>query len=148
MIARGLFAAALAACLSSAAAAPSIDALKKHVADTERAFAATMKERDHAAFQRFLSDEAIFHGTHDVHVGKAAVAAAWKPMYEGKQAPFSWEPDSVEVLASGTLASSSGPVYSPDGKVIGRFNSIWRLEPSGQWKIVFDKGSPVCAPAK
>ena len=34
--------------------------LTKQVADTERAFAATMKARDHAAFTRFVSDEAVF----------------------------------------------------------------------------------------
>ena len=28
------------------------------------------------------------------------------------------------------------------GKVIGRFNSIWREESPGTWRLVFDKGSP------
>lgn len=137
---------ALFACAVSlnAFAGPSIEELKKQVADTERAFAATMKARDHAAFATFLADDAIFFSGPSSQVGKQAVAAAWARMYEGKDAPFSWEPDQVEVLASGNLASSSGPVYGPDGKVRSRFNSIWRLEPSGQWKIVFDRGSPVC----
>jgi hypothetical protein len=27
---------------------------------------------------------------------------------------------------------------------VATFNSIWRLEPSGQWRIVFDKGSRDC----
>ena len=142
-----LFAALLAASVSlGASAGPSIDELKKQVADTERAFAATMKARDHAAFTSFLADEAIFFSGQTSQVGKQAVAAGWARLYEGKEAPFSWEPDQVEVLASGTLASSSGPVYGKDGKVISRFNSIWRLEPSGKWKIVFDRGSPVCDP--
>jgi hypothetical protein len=34
----------------------------------------------------------------------------------------------VDVVASGTLAYNGGPIRDPDGKVIGRFNSIWRLE--------------------
>lgn len=58
--------------------------------------------------------------------------------------PFSWEPDVVEVLESGTLALSSGPVLDPAGKLIGRFNSIWRREAPGVWRIVFDRGSEVC----
>jgi hypothetical protein len=37
---------------------------------------------------------------------------------------------------------STGLVRDPGGKVIGRFNSIWRLEPPGEWCVVFDKGSP------
>jgi ketosteroid isomerase-like protein len=82
--------------------------LKKQVADTERAFAATMKARDHAAFTSFLSDEAVFFtGPAPLH-GKDAVAQGWKRFYDKPAAPFSWEPDEVEVLASGTLAISTG----------------------------------------
>lgn len=127
-----------------AGAAPTNTELKKQVADTERAFAATMKARDHAAFSSFLSDEAVFFmGAGPLH-GKEAVAKAWKRFYEKPEAPFSWEPDEVEVLASGTLAMSGGPVYDPGGKLISRFSSIWRLEAPGKWRIVFDHGSPVC----
>jgi ketosteroid isomerase-like protein len=60
-------------------------------------------------------------------------------------APFSWEPEHVEVLASGTLALSSGPVFGRDGTRIGTFNSVWRLEADGRWRVVFDKGCPPCA---
>jgi ketosteroid isomerase-like protein len=126
------------------AAPPSNAELKKQVADTERAFAATMKARDHAAFSSFLSDEAVFFtGPAPLH-GKQAVAKAWKRFYQKPAAPFSWEPDEVEVLASGTLAISSGPVYDPSGKLVSRFSSIWRQEAPGQWRIVFDRGSEVC----
>ncbi|MES2899150.1 MAG: nuclear transport factor 2 family protein [Pseudomonadota bacterium] len=118
--------------------------LKKQVGDTERAFAATMKARDHAAFVSFLSDEAVFFsGPQPLH-GKQAVADFWKKLYEKKEAPFSWEPDEVEVLASGKLAWTSGPVYGPDGKLIARFNSVWRLESPGTWKVIFDHGADVC----
>lgn len=139
----------LGACLSMASAcamaAPASNAeLKKQVADTERAFAATMKARDHAAFVSFLADEAVFFsGPTPLH-GKQAVADFWKKLYEKKEAPFSWEPDEGEVLASGKLAWSAGPVYGPDGKLIARFHSVWRLEPSGKWKIIFDHGVDVC----
>lgn len=136
---------ALALFVAGAAAAPPTNAeLKQQVADTERAFAATMKARDHAAFTRFLSEETVFFmGAAPLH-GKAAVAEAWKKFYGKPAAPFSWEPDEVEVLASGTLAMSTGPVYDPGGKLISRFSSIWRLEAPGQWRIVFDRGSEVC----
>jgi hypothetical protein len=39
-------------------------------------------------------------------------------------------------------------VYSPEGTLIARFNSIWRLEPDGKWRIVFDSGEDVCNCAK
>jgi ketosteroid isomerase-like protein len=73
------------------------------------------------------------------------VAAAWKPFFDGPQAPFSWEPEVVQVLDSGTLAISFGPVRNPEGATVGTFNSVWRLDPDGQWRIIFDKGCPAAA---
>jgi ketosteroid isomerase-like protein len=128
-------------------AAPTAD-LQKEVADAERAFAKTMADRDHAAFASFLSSDAIFFSRVKVLHGKEEVAAAWKRFYDGAAAPFSWEPDQVEVLASGDLALSTGPVRDAQGKQVGRFNSIWRREASGKWRVVFDKGDPPCDCAK
>ena len=45
------------------------------------------------------------------------------------------------MLESGRLALSSGPVLGASGEQIGRFNSIWRKDADGQWRVVFDKGS-------
>lgn len=118
--------------------------LAKQVRETEAAFANTMAARDFNGFVSFLSDETIFFGGKSARRGKDAVAAVWKPFFEGAEAPFSWKPEKVEVLDSGTLALSSGPVYDPNGKQIATFSSIWRLEAGGKWKIIFDKGCPVC----
>jgi uncharacterized protein (TIGR02246 family) len=129
----------------ASAARPSNAELKKQVADTERAFAATMKARDHRAFAGFLAEEAVFFsGPGSVLRGREAVANAWRKFYDGPQAPFSWEPEEVEVVASGTLAYSGGPVYDASGRRIGRFNSIWRLEAPGRWRVVFDRGDQPC----
>ena len=62
-------------------------------------------------------------------------------MFSGPEAPLSWGPDVVEVLASGALALSSGPVLRPNGEQSGRFNSVWRKEADGVWRVIFDKGS-------
>jgi ketosteroid isomerase-like protein len=118
--------------------------LASQVRDIERAFAKTMADRNHTAFVSFLSDEAIFMGEGPALRGKQAVATGWKRRYEGPRAPFSWEPEVVDVLDSGTLALSSGPVRDPQGKRVGTFKSIWRRDASGAWKIVFDKGCPPC----
>jgi len=135
--------AALVAC-TTPMPKPSNADLKTQVADTERAFAKTMADRDYAAFATFLADETVFFiGPTPVH-GKAAVAAAWRRFYERPQAPFSWQPEVVEVLESGTLAISSGPVFDPSGKKFATFTSIWRMEAPGVWRIVFDKGNPEC----
>jgi len=135
--------AALAACTTPMPKPTNAD-LQKQVGDTERAFAKTMADRDHAAFATFLADEAVFFtGPTPLH-GKATVAAAWKRFYERPQAPFSWQPEAVEVLESGTLAISSGPVFDPSGRKFATFTSIWRMEAPGVWRIVFDKGTPEC----
>lgn len=118
--------------------------LRDQVTTAERAFAKTMADRDREAFARFVSEEAVFFsGPTPLH-GQQQVIEWWERYYRSPQAPFSWEPAEVEVLASGTLALSSGPVRDPDGKLIGRFTSIWRLEAPGEWRVVFDKGSPAC----
>jgi hypothetical protein len=49
---------------------------------------------------------------------------------------------------SGTLAHSSGPVINRRGERVGTFNSVWRRESDGSWKVVFDKGCDVCNCAK
>jgi len=138
---------ALSGCAAGAArpeAKPDLAALQRQVADTERAFAATMARRDHAGFASFLSEETVFFSSKGALRGKATVVEAWKGFYEGPQAPFSWEPAEVEVLDSGTLAISAGPVYDPSGKKVSLFNSIWRLE-GGQWRIIFDRGGCLCS---
>ncbi len=120
------------------------DQLKEQVRRTETAFAKTLADRDVAAFATFLAKEAVFMSGGQSVRGAAAVAERWKRFFEGANAPFSWAPEQVEVLDSGTLAWSSGPVRDPSGKRIGTFNSVWRREPGGQWKIVLDSGCPRC----
>jgi ketosteroid isomerase-like protein len=114
--------------------------LAAQVRAAEMAFAGSMAKRDLQAFASHVADEAVFYGTKEVFTGKSAVVAGWKRYFEGPRAPFSWEPATVDVLESGTLAHSSGPVRDPDGKQIGTFNSIWRRDADGRWRVIFDKG--------
>jgi ketosteroid isomerase-like protein len=130
------------ACASEEAEVPDY---RQQVMDTEAAFARTMAERNFEAFTAFLSEEAIFFAGDKALRGKQTVADAWSAYYEGEDAPFSWEPRTVEVLPSGELALSTGPVRGRDGKHIANFTSIWRQEEPGVWRIIFDKGNPVCA---
>lgn len=123
-------------------------ALTETVFAAERAFAKTMAERDFAAFQRYVAEDTVFFNGPQPLVGRAAVLAAWKAYFEAGPAPFAWSPDQVVVLQSGDLALSTGTVTDPSGKTIARFNSIWRRQRDGRWQVVFDRGSPICAPEK
>ena len=147
-----LRAALLAALLAVSGAALAQAAAPKggqaEVFAAERAFAKSMADRDFAAFGRLIAADTLFFGNTKVHRGRDAVLAAWKGFFEGSQAPFSWEPDQVEVLDSGQLALSTGPVRNPQGQVIARYNSIWQRGADGRWLIIFDKGSPPDPSAK
>lgn len=125
-------------------AGPDIEALQREVDATERAFARTMAQRDFAGFARFIADDAVFIEDPEALRGRERVIAGWKVLYTQPEAPISWEPERVEVLASGQLALTSGPVHDKKGQLIGTFTSIWRREPSGVWRIVFDRGSAAC----
>jgi len=109
---------------------------------TELAFAKTMADRDLDAFVAFLSPEVVFFTGENTLRGPTVVSEAWARFFEGPDAPFSWEPDAIAVLDSGTLGFTSGPVLDAEGARIGTFNSVWRRLPTGSWQIVFDRGCP------
>lgn len=119
--------------------------VRQEVFAAERGFAQTMADRDHEAFASFISEEAIFFGPAEPLRGKQQVVDGWALFFEGNDAPFSWEPQTVEVLDSGTLALSSGPVRNKAGEAVAQFTSIWRRESDGAWRVVFDKGCDLCA---
>ena len=109
--------------------------LEMEVRKVEAAFANTMLDRDLQAFASFLSDEAIFLSGGTTSRGKELIVKQWKQYYDAENIPFTWQPETIVVLDSGTLALSSGPFYNSEGKIIANFNSIWRREKSGHWKI-------------
>lgn len=119
-----------------------IEEARQEVIKAERAFAKSMADRDINTFTSWLSEEAIFFTSQTPLRGKKEIVEYWSRYFTSDDAPFSWDPDLVEVVSSRTLALSSGPVRDPAGKIIGIFNSIWRLEGPDQWRVIFDKGSP------
>ena len=121
-------------------------ALEQEVAAVEAAFAKTMADRDFDAFASFLDEETVFWGPNVPDRGRDAVMMRWRPYYDGEAAPFSWAPETVLVLNSGTLAHSTGPVKAPDGTVVAYYHSTWRKNADGDWKIIFDKGQRYCPP--
>lgn len=122
-------------------AGPAGDA--QQVRERETAFAKTMAERDFAAFGDFISEQAVFFAGNQPLRGRQAVLEGWQRFYTAPVAPFSWRPELVEVLPSGDLALSSGPVFDADGRCVGTFNSIWRRE-GDVWKVIFDRGASSC----
>ena len=139
---------ATTACGSIPREAVDLTARADRLRAAETAFAATMAARDLAAFATFIAEDAVFINGGKPLRGKAAIVEHWRRFYSGPRAPFSWKPEIVEVLGSGRLGYSEGPVADPDGVVVARYASTWRLDAAGAWKVVFDNGSEVCRCAK
>jgi ketosteroid isomerase-like protein len=123
--------------------------LTEQVRATEIAFAKTLADRDVKAFRALIAPDVIWLADQPLR-GPDQVLTRWQKFFDAPQPPFSWRPEIIEVQEGGKLALSTGPVLDPAGKRIGTYTSIWRRESSGQWKIIFDRGCPVCdcAPKK
>lgn len=114
----------------------------------EIAFAKAFADRDADLFFSFVAEDAHFLNASRTLSGRKAVREVWSKYFEGT-APFSWKPERVLSNAAGDIALSTGPVLDPQGNHIGDFSSIWRKQPDGSWKVIFDgPGSAVCKPEK
>ena len=126
-----------------AMASGSLTELAAQVRATEIAFAKTLADRDIKTFTRMIAPDVIWLADKPLR-GPAEVVANWQKFFDAAQPPFSWAPELVEVQEGGKLALSTGPVTDPAGKRVGTYTSIWRREASGEWRIIFDRGGPVC----
>ena len=124
-----------------------LTATAAEVRAAEVAFAKTMADRKFDRFGAFVAEDAVFNGR-TVQIGHAAVLQAWKAYFDAPQAPFSWAPDAIAPTADRHYAISTGLVHDKDGKLIGRFTSIWRKDADGHWRVVADQGVDVDCPIK
>ena len=112
----------------------------------EIAFSKSAEARDATMFASFIDADARFVGS-SVMRGPVAIAEAWSAFFSVDGPEIKWRPEFVEVLDDGKLALTRGPyrmITSDDEgnrqEHWGTFNSVWRLQPDGQWKVVFDAG--------
>ena len=114
----------------------------------EIGFSQSAEQRDIQAFRSFIDADARFV-SYSVLRGVDAVAEAWTAFFAADGPSIKWRPQIIEVLDNGTLALSRGPyrviAKNAEGKTVetwGTFNSVWRLNDDGQWRVVFDAGNP------
>jgi len=112
----------------------------------EIGFSVAAEHRDATAFAGFIDDDARFVGASAVR-GPAAITEAWQVFFDENGPAIKWRPQFVEVLEDGKLALTRGPyrLITTDENGVkterwGTFNSVWRLQPDGGWKVVFDAG--------
>jgi ketosteroid isomerase-like protein len=125
----------------------------KAVLDTEYAFAAhALKHGTVAAFYNYIADDGIALSASGPPNGKEV----YKKLLDrpkGKSV-LEWEPFYSFVSASAAMAYNYGPYtytsVAPDGKKqvsYGYFVTVWKKQPEGKWKFVFDGGN-VSPPGK
>lgn len=106
----------------------------------ERAFALEGAERGWAAaFRTYAAPEATMLSPDPVNAhealakveGDGATTLDWRPAYAG-------------IARSGELGFTTGPfmVRGRDG-VVGHYFTVWRLQPDGRWRWIFDAGTDV-----
>lgn len=102
----------------------------------ERAFAAdgvAMGVRD--SFLKHMADDAIVFAP-----GPMNARALYEKRLSSRTPSLEWWPQRIVAARSGDLALSVGP-WAIAGKRGGYYATIWRREPGGGWKWVYDGGS-------
>ena len=114
----------------------------------EIGFSQATERQDLEAFSSFIDADARFVGG-SVLRGVEDITAAWAVFFQDDGPTIKWRPQIIEVLDDGKLALSRGPYRTlsrdAEGAIIerwGTFNSVWRLNADGEWRVVFDAGSP------
>jgi len=113
----------------------------------EIGFSKSVETLDAERFSSFIDADARFVGNSVLH-GPVTITEAWGVFLTDGGPTIKWRPRFVEVLQDGTLALTRGPyqMITRDDQGVetehwGTFNSVWRLNDDGQWRIVFDVGS-------
>jgi ketosteroid isomerase-like protein len=132
--------------LSKSQPTPDRQSIKTIIINLEASFCADLKARGAAwAFQAYAAPDAVIKRENDTLVrGRKGIFHYYsKDLY--KQAVADWKPDFVDVSADGTMAYTYGKYTwtfkDQSGKPVqysGIFHTVWKKQPNGQWKYVWD----------
>ena len=112
-------------------------------------FARSVAEKNKETFQSFLAEATTFNGgtRNELH-GRDAVLKDWAPFFEANGPTLTWTPMKGEVIGAGdvgyTIGRSLFRQKASNGSTIergGQYLTVWRKQPDGSWKVVFDTGS-------
>jgi ketosteroid isomerase-like protein len=115
--------------------------------DLEARFAKDVLERGGAGFADWFADDGVALGNGAAPlVGKVAIAksANWSP----KDYQLTWTPTDAMMGPSGDMGYTwghyEGRSKDANGNPVltsGRYITMWRKEPDGNWKVVLDAGA-------
>jgi ketosteroid isomerase-like protein len=96
------------------------------------------------AFEHFAAPDAVINRNDLLLVGLDAIVTYMKNS-KVTSVKLLWTPDFVEASDDGTLGYTYGrytfSAIDPEGKPIsstGIFHTVWRRQPNGEWKYVWD----------
>ncbi|MBN2414683.1 DUF4440 domain-containing protein [bacterium] len=118
---------------------------RNEVRATERAFARAVADSGlQAAFTAFAADSAVLSRGGTLVKGKDAIYRFYSSD-RYRSVSLQWEPEFIHVAASGDLAYTYGPYTwrgrDEEGNPVesrGVFHTVWRRQPDGSWKYVWD----------
>jgi len=115
--------------------------------DLEAKFARDVAEQGGKGFAEWFAEDGVALGNGAAPlIGRVAIAksATWSP----KDYQLTWTPTDAMMGPSGDMGYTWGHFegHSKDSNgnpvtTTGRYMTVWRKEPDGQWKVVLDAGS-------
>lgn len=116
---------------------------KEEIAKTERAFSSMAQEKGmNVAFLHFVADDGVLLRNNNLIKGKADIKEYMK---NSDSKGLSWEPDFVDVSASGDLGYTYGKYTYKYQDSLGNekssqgiFHTVWKRQPDNSWKFVWD----------
>lgn len=125
----------------------SIEKWKAEIVETERQFAEMAKtDGIKNAFLAFAATDAVILRNNSLVKGKSEMDAYFdKQNIDPENISLQWEPDFVDVSASGDMAYTYGKytfsVKDSVGNITeskGIFHTVWKKQPDGKWLFVWD----------
>ena len=136
------------------AQAPAHAAEAAAIMQADADFARAVADRDKARFLTFIADATTFNGgtPGEIH-GRDSVMKEWSDFFDPAGPTLSWTPTKAEVVGAGDLGYSTGRslirAKNAAGAIAerrGEYLTVWRKQPDGAWRVVFDTGSTLPAP--
>jgi len=103
--------------------------------DAERAFVADAQTLGQwTAFRKYATDDAVMFVPQQVN------AQAFLKDRKDPPASVYWWPGKSFVSCDGSYAVNTGPWVRQYGKAVGYFTTVWKRQPDGSWKWIYDGG--------
>ena len=125
----------------------SMEKWKKEIVETEKNFAKMAGEEGISrAFLAYAAEDAVVMRSNALLIGKDKLSEYFDSQASKlKDENLSWEPDFVDVSASGDLAYTYGQfIYSytdstgTTAESRGIFHTVWKRQADGSWRFVWD----------